>query len=181
VPAPTLAAFFSMYWDMYWVLEEPLQQVAMRLTPSEFDGERTTWAVTMMQIFGNRGDQARSRAFADTANAEYVKALKETPDDPQRNVIHGLILAYLGRKPEAIAAGEHGVSLLPLTRDAQNGPYYLHQMARIYVMVGEPEKAIDALEQLLRMPYYLSPGWLRIDPTFAMLKGNPRYERLLKS
>jgi len=28
------------------------------------------------------------------------------------------------------------------------------------------------------MPYYLSPGWLRIDPTFAPLKGNPRFERL---
>ena len=29
------------------------------------------------------------------------------------------------------------------------------------------------------MPYYLSPGWLRIDPEFAMLKGNPRFERLI--
>ena len=36
------------------------------------------------------------------------------------------------------------------------------------------------LEPLLKMPYYLSPGWLRVDPTFAALKGNPRYERLLK-
>jgi TolB-like protein/tRNA A-37 threonylcarbamoyl transferase component Bud32 len=181
VPAPTLAAFFSMYWDMFWVLEEPLQQVAMRLTPSEFDGERTTWSVTMMQVLWNRGEKSRALAFADTANAEYNRALKETPDDPQRNVIHGLVLAYLGRKAEAIAAGERGVGLLPITRDAQNGPYYMHQLARIYVMVGEPEKAIDALEQLLRIPYFLSTGWLRIDPTFASLKGHPRYERLLKS
>jgi hypothetical protein len=36
------------------------------------------------------------------------------------------------------------------------------------------------LEPLPSMPYYLSPGWLRIDPTFQELKGNPRYERLLK-
>ena len=181
VPPPLLAAFFSQYWDMYWVLEEPQQQVAIRLTPSEFDGERSLWALTLMQIHGFLGDKARTRAFADTALAEYERAIEETPDDPQRNVMYGLILAYLGRKAEAIAAGERGVGLLPITRDAQNGPYYMHQLARIYAMVGEPEKAIDALEQLLRMPYYLSPGWLRIDPTFAMLKGNPRYERLLKS
>jgi serine/threonine-protein kinase len=181
VAPPTLAAFFSQYWDMYWVLEEAHQEVALRLTPSEFDGVRSSWALTLAQVYWNRGDKSRALAFADTANVEFNKALKETPDDPQRNVLHGLTLAYLGRKAEAIAAGERAVALLPISRDAVNGPYDFHQLARIYAMVGEPDKAIDALEQLLRMPYFLSPGWLRIDPTFAMLKGNPRYERLLKS
>jgi hypothetical protein len=37
------------------------------------------------------------------------------------------------------------------------------------MMVGEPEQALDHLEHLLRVPYYLSPGWLRIDPTFDPL------------
>ena len=107
--------------------------------------------------------------------------MKATPDDPQRNVMHGLALAYLGRKAEAIALGQRGVGLLPISRDAVNGTYFLHQMARIYMMVGEPDRAIGILEELLRIPYFLSPGWLKIDPTFAPLKGNPRYERLLKS
>jgi TolB-like protein len=155
VSAPTLAAFFSVYWDMYWVLEEPQQQVAMRLTPSEFDGDRAVWAITMTQIHGSRGDQSKSRAYADTARAEYERVLRETPDDPQRNVMYGLALAYLGRKDDAIQAGERGSGLLPVSRDAVNGPYYLHQLARIYAMVGEHERAIDALEQMLRMPYYM--------------------------
>lgn len=61
-----------------------------------------------------------------------------------------------------------------------NGASYQQLMARVYLMVGEPEKALAMLEPLLQMPYYLSPGWLRVDPTFQELKGNPRYERLLK-
>jgi hypothetical protein len=38
------------------------------------------------------------------------------------------------------------------------------------------EKALDHLESV---PGYLSPGWLKIEPTFAPLRGNPRFERLV--
>ena len=94
-------------------------------------------------------------------------------------MVYGLALAYLGRKAEAIAEGQRGVSLLPISRDAYSGTYYQHQLVRIYLLVGEPEKALDQLEPLLKMPYYLSPGWLKIDPDFAPLRGNPRFERLV--
>ena len=53
------------------------------------------------------------------------------------------------------------------------------QLMRIYLLNGEPEKALDRLEPLLRVPFYLSPGWLRLDPTFQPLRGNPRFQRLL--
>jgi len=42
------------------------------------------------------------------------------------------------------------------------------------------EKALDQLEPLLKIPCYLSPGWLKIDPNFDPLRGNPRFERLVK-
>ncbi|MFI5209467.1 MAG: hypothetical protein ACHQ2E_03390 [Gemmatimonadales bacterium] len=31
-------------------------------------------------------------------------------------------------------------------------------MVRIYLLLGEPEKALDQLEPLLLVPFYLSPG-----------------------
>jgi serine/threonine-protein kinase len=90
-----------------------------------------------------------------------------------------VVLAYLGRRAEAVREGRRAVSLVPAAKNAFLGPYAQHQLARIYIIVGEPEKALDALEPLLEIPYYLSPGWLRIDPTFAPLRGNPRFERLI--
>ena len=109
----------------------------------------------------------------------FAEQLRTTPDDPQRNLLYGVTLAYLGRKDEAIKAGERGLSLLPISKDAYTGPYFQHQLVRMYILLNEPEKALDRLEPLLRMPYDLSPAWLRIDPMFAPLKGNPRFERLI--
>jgi hypothetical protein len=68
---------------------------------------------------------------------------------------------------------------MPITRDALGGPDIENQLVLIYLLVGEPEQALDHLEPLLKMPYYLSPDWLRIDPTFRLLRNNPRFKRIV--
>jgi hypothetical protein len=69
----------------------------------------------------------------------------------------GLALAYLGRRADAVRVGEQGMALLPVSKDAYIGFYNQHQLARIYILAGEPEKALDQLEALLKRPYYLYP------------------------
>jgi TolB-like protein/tRNA A-37 threonylcarbamoyl transferase component Bud32/Flp pilus assembly protein TadD len=180
VTGPELVAYFSNYWDMYWVLDESQQQLALRLTSASFDNDRNTWATVLMELYWLRGDRTRARAYADSAWQATQAQLRVVPGDAQRQVIGALQLAYMGRKDAAIALGLQALALSPISRDRVNGPYYQQLMARVYLMVGESEKALDMLEPLLSMPYFLSPGWLKIDPTFAELKGNPRYDRLLK-
>jgi hypothetical protein len=72
------------------------------------------------------------------------------------------------------------VALTPASRDGYIGPYLQHLLARIYILAGEQPKALDQLEPLLRMPYYLSPGWLKIDPSFEPLRDNPRFRKLVE-
>jgi tetratricopeptide (TPR) repeat protein len=127
-----------------------------------------------------RGDPAKARVFADSARVGFEETLRATPDDPQRQVLLGLAMAYLGRKAEAVKAGERAVALLPLSHDGYTGPYFQHQLARIYLLVGEPDKALDRLEPLLKIPYFLSPAWLRIDPTFDPLREHPRFRKLVE-
>jgi serine/threonine-protein kinase len=180
VEPAALVAFFANYDDLYWILDDEQQRLVLRLTPRQFDNRRDTWAIVLAQVYAFRGDQARARTYADTALIAVEQALRETPEDPQRLVFYGLALAYLGRKEEAIREGLKGVELSPISRDAFGGPYLQLQLVRIYLLVGEPEQALDRLEPLLKIPYRLSPGWLRIDPTFDPLRKNPRFEQLAR-
>ena len=66
-----------------------------------------------------------------------------------------------------------------MDRDHWFGPYYQQLMARIYMITGEQDKAVEILESILKVPYYLTPAWLAIDPTWAPLRGNPRFQRLI--
>jgi tetratricopeptide (TPR) repeat protein len=179
VPRTAVAGYFAVYQDLYWALEEDDQQLVMRLGPAMFDNDRATWATVQMQLASFRGDRARALAFADTAQAEFTRQIQKTPNDPQRHLFRGLALATLGRKAEAIQEATFGASFNPLDKDQTQGPYYQHQLMRVYLLVGENEKALDVLERLVKIPYVLTPAWIRIDPNFAPLKGNPRFEKVL--
>ncbi len=175
----SLLVVFGNFWDLYWVLDDAQQQQLLTLSPSAFDNDRATWGIVRAETEYVRGNLGKARIYADSARQAFVEQLQATPDNAQRHMFLGLALAYLGRKAEAIAEGKRGLALSPPSQEAFGGTYNQHQLVRIYLLVGEPEKALDLLEPLLKMPYYLSPGWLRIDPTFAPLRGNPRFERLV--
>jgi tetratricopeptide (TPR) repeat protein len=170
----------ATYWDLYWVLTDDQQRLLLRLTPEPFDNNRAAWGLSLAGTYGLRGEMAKARAYADSARLAFEEQLKLTPNDAQLHALHGVALAYLGKRDAAVAEGERSLELLPLDKDAFSGPYDLHQVARIYVMTGHQDKAIDALEKLLQRPYYLSPGWLRVDPNFEPLRGNPRFEKPAK-
>jgi TolB-like protein len=179
VEPTTLAAFFGTYWDLYWVLDDAQQQLVLRLAPSAFGGDRGNWAIVRAQTHHLRGNLAAARLYADSARLAFEDELRAAPDDAQRRVFLGLSLAYLGRKAEAIREGERGLALQSIAKDGYSGPYNAHLLARIYLLAGEHEQALDQLDELLRIPYYLSPGWLKIDPTFDPLRKHPRFQQLV--
>lgn len=173
-----LLAYFAYYQDLYWVLEDQQQLQVLELPPSAFDDDRGGWTMVRTALYQLRGDRQRSLIYADSARMALEEQARTSPEDGQRRVLLGLALAYLGRKEAAIREGERGLALMPISRDGYFGPYVQLQLARIYILVGEPDKAMDQLERLLSVPFYLSPGWLRIDPTFDPLRKNPRFIKL---
>jgi serine/threonine-protein kinase len=173
-----LVEYVATYFDLYWALGEEQQQLLVSLSPAPFDGDRQSWGLALAGTWLLRGDTARARAYADSARIAGAAHIREVPLDGQLHALQSTALAILGRKAEAIREGRRAVELVPPSVDA-NAPYYMqHQLARTYIMAGEPERALDLIEPLLRSNYYLTPGWLRVDPTFDPLRRNPRFRRL---
>ena len=170
----------AVYQDLYWVLDDAQQRQVLALPPSAFDDNRANWGIVRTELYHLRGDKGRTAVYADSARLAFEEQLRATPEDAQLHAFRGLALAYLGRKADAVREGQRAVALTPISKDQYNGAYFQLQLTRIYILIGEPENALDQLEPLLRIPYYLSPGWLRIDPNFDPLRNNPRLKKLVE-
>ncbi|HKT58925.1 MAG TPA: tetratricopeptide repeat protein, partial [Gemmatimonadales bacterium] len=177
VDPTSLVATVAQFWDLYWALDESRQQLLLRLSPSAFGDSREGWALALTHTYWLRGDRARARIYADSAR-QVIESKLAAQEDAQLRVLLSNALAYLGHRDEALRDGERAVTELPVSKDAFTGAYIQHQLVRTYLLVGQPEKALDQLEPLLRIPYYLSPDWLRIDPMFDPLRKNPRFQKL---
>ncbi|HEX4439084.1 MAG TPA: protein kinase [Thermoanaerobaculia bacterium] len=179
VEPAALVAYMAQYNDLVWVFDAPQRDLLLKLKPSDFDDDKGAWAIAFTQAYALRGDAARTRSYAGEARDALEVQLRDQPGDAQRRVLLGVALAYLGQKEDAIREGLKAVSLLPISKDAYTGVYIQHQLVRIYTLAGEPEKALEQLEPLLNVPYILTPAWLKIDPNFDPLRGNPRFQRLV--
>jgi serine/threonine protein kinase/tetratricopeptide (TPR) repeat protein len=181
IQAADIVLNFGLYWDLMWVFDDAQRKVFLGLPPEAFGGYGAVRSLAFAQTYALINDTKRLRQCSEEAEKALASQIAQTSDDGQLHMLRGLALAYLGRRDEAIREGERGMALVPVSRDAYTGAYLQHQLVRIYMILGEKEKALDQLEALLKIPYYISSGWLAIDPNFSPLKGQPRFERLLKT
>jgi len=63
-----------------------------------------------------------------------------------------------------------------ILRDAYFATVAELQLAEIYTAIGESDAAIEQLGPALAVPSPVSAGGLNVDPAWARLRGNPRFE-----
>jgi TolB-like protein/tetratricopeptide (TPR) repeat protein len=173
-----LIAHLGGFMHLGWVLDDEQRSLLLRLGPGQFDDDRGIWGLAMAQAHALRGDTALARVYADSA----LPALEHTVTrSPQDGLVRGslsLALAYAGRRAEAIREGEQAVRLEPIATNAITGPIVMHYLLRTYLALGDREAAMDRLATLLKVPYFLSPAWVGIDPSMAPLREHPRFKAL---
>ena len=138
---------------------------------------RTAWA---------KGDQPKARELFEKGRRDLESIVRGHPDDPALITWLGVLYAYLGRKEEALRYARRAVDLVP-ENDAIERPAYSANLALVYALTGESEKAVTLIEQLLTKP---SKGVQGVEPmtltnlrswSWDALRSNPRFQEILAS
>jgi hypothetical protein len=87
--------------------------------------------------------------------------------------------ALLGQKEAAISEAKHAVELLPISKDAVDGPGMIMNLAIVYAWTNELDLAFETLSPMTKAPYGIFYGNLKRDPYWEPLRKDSRYEKLL--
>jgi TolB-like protein/class 3 adenylate cyclase len=134
-------------------------------------------------------DHAAAQESWRRARSELEPFLKEQPEN--YSLIGDLALTNmgLGDQATALTLSEQAMAANPIEKDAMDGPQPIEILARVAARMGEPDRAIAALQKLLSIPYDgalasgvpLTPALLRLDPMFDPLRNDPRFQKLVVS
>jgi serine/threonine-protein kinase len=121
---------------------------------------------TMRADFLTARDQLFRKAEANPANPALLSAL-------------GLVDASLGRAQEAIDEAQRAEEMLPISKDAWDGPSLAYNLAAVYALTNKTDLAFDQLANLTHTHDGMLYGQLKLDPAWDPLRNDPRFDNLL--
>ena len=143
--------------------------------PSDFS-DNGTRSLLMAEIYSNLNNPSMVSEHYKAALEYFYKCLADNPDDPLILGSFGIAAAGLKERAKALDAGQKAIMLTRYNGSDKSDR--MVEMAQIYVMLGEYDKCLKILDELLRNPSNISIKLLQLDPVWKPLRGRPEFKKL---
>ena len=135
--------------------------------------------LTLAAVAHAEGQVNEERHANAEAKRSALLALGPRPDDPRLLGELAIAEAALGQNEEALRHARHAAEMLPPSVDAVGGAMCEMNLAAVLVMTGDRDATFDKLSKLVKLPFALSHGDLKLNPVWDDLRDDPRFDRIL--
>ncbi len=134
------------------------------------------YSILLARLQGEKPDANPSFAEAREQLSQKVRA---SPGNALLLSALGIVDALLARKEDSIKEARRAVEILPISKDAMDGPGVLANLAVVYAWTDEPDLAFEQLGVLAKTPEGVYYGQLKADQLWTPIRNDPRFEKLL--
>jgi serine/threonine protein kinase/predicted Zn-dependent protease len=164
------------YWWLLRIVENDYQKA---IAETRLKTDTTSYYLQLARLYRLSNQDELQKIYSDSARSILESKVSNEPENARFQSQLGLAYAGLGNKELAIEHGLKAISIIPPSKEAIYSLFFLANLGEIYVLVGQPDKAIDQLEYSMRIPGFISAPYLKLDPVWRSLQDNPRFQKLL--
>jgi serine/threonine-protein kinase len=176
----TVVTLVENFIDHLLVVDGEYVRAFEEMTLDEVPIDSGGYYLARATVAHRQQDAATARSYADSARVIWEARVATAPDDPRYHSRLSQALAGLGRADEAAREGQRAVSLAAARGDVHQRMIWQILLTRMYLVLGDLDRAAVEAEALLGQPSLLTPAWFRFHPLFVPLAQSPRLQRFLR-
>src|ERR1700730_11746107 len=126
-----------------------------------------------------QGERPGSNPSFAEVREQLNQNVQKSPENANLLSNLAVVDALLDNKEAAVAEAKRAVEILPISKDAMDGPAVMTNLALVYAWTDEFDLAFETLVPLTTLPSGVYYGQLKLDPYWDPLRKDPRFDKLL--